>query len=462
MTLGPRGRNVVLDRTFGTPKITKDGVTVAKDIEFSNRYHNIGANLVKQVASKANDEAGDGTTTATILARAIFKEGCKSVAAGMNPMDLRRGIQLAVDKVVEGLREQSIPINSVDEIRNVATISANNDSHIGGLIAGIFDRLGANGTITVAEGKSLETEVEYVEGLKWDRGYISPYFVTDAKTSKVEFQNASVLLVDKKISSVQQVLPFLESCMQAQKPLLIVAEDVESEALATLVVNKLRGGLKVACVKSPGFGDNRRNTMQDIAIATGATFLSEDVGQSLDGADLSVLGTVKQVIISKDDTILMGGSGASEDVQERVDAIAAGMENTTSEYDREKLQERMGRLTGGVAIIKVGGASEVEVSELKDRIQDALCATRAASEEGVVVGGGSALLYASKKLDTLQGENFDQNIGVGIVKNACRIPTKTICQNAGFEGSIVVDKLTEGNDLNRGFDASKGEYVDMK
>ena len=310
---------------------------MAKDIEFSNRYHNIGANLVKQVASKANDEAGDGTTTATILARAIFKEGCKSVAAGMNPMDLRRGIQLAVDKVVEGLREQSIPINSVDEIRNVATISANNDSHIGGLIAGIFDRLGANGTITVAEGKSLETEVEYVEGLKWDRGYISPYFVTDAKTSKVEFQNASVLLVDKKISSVQQVLPFLESCMQAQKPLLIVAEDVESEALATLVVNKLRGGLKVACVKSPGFGDNRRNTMQDIAIATGATFLSEDVGQSLDGADLSVLGTVKQVIISKDDTILMGGSGSSEDVQERVDAIAAGMENTTSEYDREKL-----------------------------------------------------------------------------------------------------------------------------
>ena len=380
---------------------------MAKDIEFSNRYHNIGANLVKQVASKANDEAGDGTTTATILARAIFKEGCKSVAAGMNPMDLRRGIQLAVDKVVEGLREQSIPINSVDEIRNVATISANNDSHIGSLIAGIFDRLGANGTITVAEGKSLETEVEYVEGLKWDRGYISPYFVTDAKTSKVEFQNASVLLVDKKISSVQQVLPFLESCMQAQKPLLIVAEDVESEALATLVVNKLRGGLKVACVKSPGFGDNRMNTMQDIAIATGATFLSEDVGQSLDGADLSVLGTVKQVIISKDDTILMGGSGTSEDVQERVDAIAAGMENTTSEYDREKLQERMGRLTGGVAIIKVGGASEVEVSELKDRIQDALCATRAASEEGVVVGGGSALLYASKKLDGLTGENFD-------------------------------------------------------
>ena len=337
VTLGPRGRNVVLDRTFGVPKITKDGVTVAKDIEFSNRYHNIGASLVKQVASKTNDEAGDGTTTATILARAIFKEGCKSVAAGMNPMDLRRGIQLGVDKVVEGLKAQSIPVSSVDEIRNVATISANNDAHIGGLLAGVFEKLGPHGTITVSEGKSLETEVEYVEGLKWDRGYVSPYFVTDAKTSKVEFANANILLVDKKISSVQQILPFLESCMQAQKPLLLVAEDVESEALATLVVNKLRGGLKIAAVKSPGFGDNRRNTMQDIAIATGATFMSEDVGQTLDGADLSVMGSAKQVIISKDDTIIMGGSGTSEEVTERVEAIAAAMENTTSEYDREKL-----------------------------------------------------------------------------------------------------------------------------
>ena len=389
---------------------------MAKDIEFSNRYQNIGANLVKQVASKTNDEAGDGTTTATILARAIFKEGCKSVAAGMNPMDLRRGIQLGVDKVVEGLKEQSIPVSSVDEIRNVATISANNDAHIGGLLAGVFERLGPNGTITVSEGKSLETEVEYVEGLKWDRGYVSPYFVTDAKTSKVEFQNASILLVDKKISSVQQILPFLESCMQAQKPLLLVAEDVESEALATLVVNKLRGGLKIAAVKSPGFGDNRRNTMQDIAIATGATFMSEDVGQTLDGADMSVMGSAKQVIISKDDTIIMGGAGTSDEVTERVEAIAAAMENTTSEYDREKLQERMGRLTGGVAVIKVGGSSEVEVSELKDRIQDALCATRAASEEGIVVGGGSALLYASVALEGVEGTNFDQNVGVSIVK----------------------------------------------
>ena len=407
VTLGPRGRNVVLDRTFGTPKITKDGVTVAKDIEFSNRYHNIGANLVKQVASKANDEAGDGTTTATILARAIFKEGCKSVAAGMNPMDVRRGIQLAVDLVVEELKALSVEVKTSDEIKNVATISANNDAHIGGLISGIFDKLGHAGTITVSEGKSLETEVEYVEGLKWDRGYVSPYFVTDPKTSKVEFQNAAILLVDKKISSVQQILPFLESCMQNQKPLLLVAEDVESEALATLVVNKLRGGLKVAAVKSPGFGDNRRNTMQDIAIATGATFVSEDVGESLENSDLSVLGSAKQVIITKEDTILMGGAGTADAVSERVDAIVQQQANTTSEYDKEKLGERIGRLTGGVAVIKVGGASEVEVGELKDRIDDALSATRAAVDEGIVVGGGSALLYASRKLDDLKGVNFD-------------------------------------------------------
>ena len=380
----------------------------------------------------------------------------------MNPMDLRRGIQLAVDTVVEGLKEQSIPIQSSEEIKNVATISANNDAHIGGLISGIFDKLGPNGTITVSEGKSLDTEVEYVEGLQWDRGYVSPYFVTDAKTSKVEFENAAVLLVDKKISSVQQVLPFLESCMQQQKPLLLVAEDVESEALATLVVNKLRGGLKIAAVKSPGFGDNRRNTMQDIAIATGGTFMSEDLGQKIEDADISALGSAKKIIITKDSTIIMGGSGAQEEIAERVEAINGAMEQTTSDYDREKLQQRVGRLTGGVAVIKVGGASEVEVGELKDRIEDALCATRAASEEGVVVGGGSALLYASKKLDSVEGDNFDQNVGIQIVRDACRIPTKTICQNAGFEGSIVVDKLIEGGNLDRGFNAANGEYVDMK
>ena len=407
VTLGPRGRNVVLDRTFGVPKITKDGVTVAKDIEFKDRYHNIGASLIKQVASKVNDEAGDGTTTATILARAIFKEGCKSVAAGMNPMDLRRGITLAVDAVVVGLKEQAILIKGKKEIENVATISANGDTHIGGLIAGIFEKLGAHGTITVSEGKALETEVEYVEGLRWDRGYVSPYFVTNQKTSKVEFTNAAILLVDKKITSVQQLLPFLEHCMQKQQPLVIVAEDVESEALATLVVNKLRGGLKVCAVKSPGFGDNRRNTMQDIAIATGAQFICEDVGQTLEASGLEVLGNCKTVIISKDDTIIMGGAGEKKDVDERVETITDAMERTTSDYDKEKLQERMGRLTGGVAIIKVGGASEVEVGELKDRIQDALCATRAAAEDGIVAGGGAALLFASRKLDGLKGANFD-------------------------------------------------------
>ena len=407
VTLGPRGRNVVIDKTFGAPKITKDGVTVAREIDFTDRYHNIGASLIKQVASQANDKAGDGTTTATILARAIFKEGCKSVAAGMNPMDLRRGIQLAVDAVVLGLQELSVPVKGKDEIENVATISANGDKHIGAILAGIFDKLGANGTITVQDGKTLETEVEYVEGIKWDRGYISPYFVTDTKTSKTEFKNPLVLLADKKVSSVQQILKFLEYASQNKRQLLIVAEDIDGEALATLVLNKLRGGLQVCAVKSPGFGDNRRNTMQDIAVATGAQFVSEDVGLTLDDADLDVLGTADKIIISKDDTIIMGGAGENADVAERVSQIEAGIEGTTSEYDREKLQERLGRLTGGVAVIKVGGASEVEVSELKDRIEDALNATKAAYDEGIVPGGGAALLYASKKLDSVKGENFD-------------------------------------------------------
>ena len=407
VTLGPRGRNVVIDKTFGAPKITKDGVTVAREIDFTDRYHNIGASLIKQVASQANDKAGDGTTTATILARAIFKEGCKSVAAGMNPMDLRRGIQLAVDAVVLGLQELSVPVKGKDEIENVATISANGDKHIGAILAGIFDKLGANGTITVQDGKTLETEVEYVEGIKWDRGYISPYFVTDTKTSKTEFKNPLVLLADKKVSSVQQILKFLEYASQNKRQLLIVAEDIDGEALATLVLNKLRGGLQVCAVKSPGFGDNRRNTMQDIAIATGAQFVSEDVGLTLDDADLDVLGTAEKVIISKDDTIIMGGAGERADIGERVSQIGAAIEQSTSEYDREKLQERLGRLTGGVAVIKVGGASEVEVSELKDRIEDALNATKAAYDEGIVPGGGAALLYASKKLDSVKGENFD-------------------------------------------------------
>merc|ERR1719163_2452593 len=461
VTLGPRGRNVVLDKTFGAPKITKDGVTVAKEIEFSDRFHNIGASLIKQVASQANDKAGDGTTTATILARAIFKEGCKSVAAGMNPMDLRRGIQLAVEAVVAGLQELSVPVKGKEEIENVATISANGDKVIGGILAGIFDRLGANGTITVQDGKTLETEVEYVEGIKWDRGYISPYFVTDTKTSKCEFKNPLVLLADKKVSNVQSILKFLEYASQNKRQLLIVAEDVDGEALATMVLNKLRGGLQVACVKSPGFGDNRRNTMQDIAVSTGAVFISEDVGLSLDDAELDVLGTAEKIIISKDDTIIMGGAGEKAEIGERVEQIASAVDVTTSEYDREKLQERLGRLTGGVAVIKVGGASEVEVAELKDRIEDALCATRAASDEGIVPGGGAALLYAARKLNDLQGENFDQDVGIKIVKEACKIPTKTICSNSGFEGAIVVEKLMEENHPNHGFDANLGEYCDM-
>ena len=461
VTLGPRGRNVVIDKTFGAPKITKDGVTVAKEIEFTDRYHNIGASLIKQVASQANDKAGDGTTTATILARAIFKEGCKSVAAGMNPMDLRRGIQLAVDAIVDGLQELSVPVRGKEEIENVATISANGDAHIGGILAGIFEKLGHNGTITVQDGKTLETEVEYVEGIKWDRGYISPYFVTETKSGKCEFANPLILLADKKISNVQSILKFLEYASQNKRQLLIVAEDVDGEALATLVLNKLRGGLQVACVKSPGFGDNRRNTMQDIAVSTGATFISEDIGLTLDDADLDVLGSAEKVTVTKDDTILIGGAGESKDVDERVSTIESSIETTTSEYDREKLQERLGRLTGGVAVIKVGGASEVEVSELKDRIEDALCATRAANEEGIVPGGGTALLYASKKLDSIKGDNFDQDIGIKIVKEACKIPCKTICSNSGVEGSIVVDKLLEADVKNHGYDAAKKEYCDM-
>lgn len=461
VTLGPRGRNVVIDKTFGAPKITKDGVTVAKEIEFSDRYHNVGASLIKQVASLANDKAGDGTTTATILARAIFKEGCKSVAAGMNPMDLRRGIQLAVDHVVEALQGMSTEVKTTAQIENVATISANGDTHIGGILAGIFDKLGANATITTQDGKTLETEVEYVEGIKWDRGYISPYFVTDTKAAKTEFQKPLILLADKKISNIQSILKFLEYASNNKRQLVIVAEDIDGEALATLVLNKIRGGLQVAAVKSPGFGDNRRNTMQDIAVATGAQFISEDVGLTLEDADLDVLGTADKLIISKDDTIIMGGAGDAADISERVAQIEAGIEATSSQYDQEKLQERLGRLTGGVAVIKVGGASEVEVGELKDRIEDALCATRAASDEGIVPGGGVALLMASQTLENVKGANFDQDIGVKIVREACKIPCKTICSNSGFEGSIVVDKLLEANVPAHGFNAATGEYCDM-
>lgn len=462
VTLGPKGRNVIIDQSFGAPKITKDGVTVAKSIEFSDKYQNMGASLVKQVANKTNDIAGDGTTTSTILARAIYKEGCKSVAAGMNPMDLRRGVMSAVDSVVEHLNGQSKEVKNKEDIRDVATISANGDADIGGMISEVFDKIGADGSVTVQDGKTLKTEVEYVEGLRFDRGYISPYFITDQKKQQVEFENPLLLLVDKKISTLQSILHHLEAAAKGQRPIVIIAEDVESEALATLVVNKLRGGLRVVAVKSPGFGDNRKNTMQDIAISTGGTLISEEVGLTLETSDENSLGSAKKVIVTKDDCIIMGGAGSSADLDERIASIRSQIDNTSSEYEREKMQERLGKLTGGIAVIKVGGASEVEVGELRDRVDDALCATRAAVDEGIVTGGGVALLRASQQLSKLEGDNFDQNIGIKIVREACKIPAKTIADNAGYEGSVVVDKILNSGTVSEGFNAASGEYTDLQ
>lgn len=461
LTLGPKGRNVVLDKSYGAPKITKDGVTVAKEINFSNKYMNIGASLIKEVATKTNDEAGDGTTTATVLARYLFKEGCKAVAAGMNPMEVRKGIQLAVDAVIEKLKEMSIPVKGKEEIQNVATISANGDRSIGKLIASIYEKSGKDATVTVTDGKTLNTEVEMVEGVKFDRGYLSPYFVTDPKTGKVEFENAKILLVEKKITNVQSILHLLEACIQSNNPLLIISEDMDSEPLATLILNRLKIGLKVCVVKAPSFGDNRKLTMEDIAISCGAQMISEELGMQLHKTDPSILGSAKQVIITKDDTIIMHGAGSKKDVDERIEALKQFKERSTSSYDKEKLEERIGRLTGGVAVIKVGGASEIEVNELKDRINDALCATKAASEEGIVPGGGMALLYASKSLDTLKGKNFDQNHGIEIVQKACRVPCKAICDNAGYEGAVVVDKSLSEGKAAVAFDAATGQVVDM-
>lgn len=422
VTLGPRGRNVILDQTFGNPKITKDGVTVAKAITFESRYHNLGASLIKQVATQANDKAGDGTTTATILARSIFREGCKSVAAGMNPMDLRKGIQLAVNHISDHLKKISTEVSDKDSILSVATISANNDEHIGGLIASIFEKIGREGTITVQDGKTLDVEVDYVEGIKFDRGYISPYFVTDQKNARVELENPLILLVDKKVSSIHSIMAHLEHAAQSQRPILIIAEDVESEALATLIINKLRGGLRICAVKSPGFGDNRKATMEDIAVSIGATFISEDIGMNLETTEPSVMGSAKKVIITKEDTIILGGHGDKQAIQDRVEIIKNEIDKSNSDYAKEKAQERLGKLTGGVAVIKVGGSSDVEVSELKDRIDDALCATRAAIDEGIVPGGGVALLNAVKSLSSVKGENFDQDIGIKIVREACKSP----------------------------------------
>ena len=463
VTMGPKGRNVVIEQSFGAPKITKDGVTVAKNIEFSDRFMNLGASLVKQVASATNDVAGDGTTTSTVLTRAIFSEGCKSVAAGMNPMDLRRGIQAAVDKVVAELKSKAKLISTTEEIAQVGTISANGEREIGDLIARAMEKVGKEGVITVADGKTLENELEVVEGMKFERGYISPYFITNAKNQKCELENPYVLIFEKKISGLNPLLPVLESVLKTSRPLLIVAEDVESEALATLIVNKLRGGVKICAVKAPGFGENRKSNLQDIAILTGGTVVSEDLGHKLDQVDIAMLGTAKKITVSKDDTIILDGAGEKATIEERCEQLRDAIAESSSDYDREKMQERLAKLSGGVAVLKVGGGSEVEVSEKKDRVVDALNATKAAVDEGIVAGGGTALLKASKALTELEGSmpNFDQKVGVQIIKAAIRVPMKTIANNAGVEGSVVVEKVLGSDDDSWGYDAATGEYGDM-
>ena len=461
VTLGPKGRNVVLDKSFGAPRITKDGVTVAKEIELSDKFENMGAQMVREVASKTNDLAGDGTTTATVLAQAIVREGSKAVAAGMNPMDLKRGIDAAVTAVVEDLRSRSRTISKPEEVAQVGTISANGERTIGEMISEAMQRVGNEGVITVEEAKSLETELEVVEGMQFDRGYLSPYFVTDADKMRVELEDPYILIHEKKLSNLQALLPVLEAVVQSSRPLLIIAEDVEGEALATLVVNKLRGGLKVAAVKAPGFGDRRKAMLQDIAILTGGTAISEDLGIKLENVTLDMLGTAKKVSITKEETTIVDGAGEKQDIEARVAQIKAQIEETTSDYDREKLQERLAKLAGGVAVIRVGGASEVEVKEKKDRVDDALHATRAAVEEGIVPGGGTALLYSLKVLDKVEAENDDQKVGIDIVRRAIQAPVRQIAENAGFDGAVVAGKLLESEDAEWGFDAQAGDYTNL-
>jgi len=463
VTMGPRGRNVILDQSFGAPKITKDGVTVAKHIEFEDKYENMGALLIKQVATKTNDEAGDGTTTATVLARAIFKEGIKHVSSEVNAMDVRRGINVAVEKIIGYLNDSSKEVKTYDEIKQVATISANGDVDIGTLIANAIEKVGRDGTITISDGKTLYNELEVVEGMQFDRGYISPYFVTDNKTQKCVMEDPLILLVEKKIQTLQSILPFLEHAVKVNKPIVLVAEDVESEALASLVINKLRGGLRVAAVKSPGFGDNRKNTMADIAILTNSQLISEELGMTLENSDPeTVLGTCKKIEITKDNTLVLDGAGESEAIEDRCNQIRDLHDNTSSDYEREKLQERLAKLTGGIGVIKVGGASEVEVGEIKDRVTDALNATKAAIAEGIVSGGGSALLYASKILNEVDyQDNLDIKFGINLVQRAIRAPAVTILKNAGYEGDYIAGNLLEKYETTRGYDASKGEYVDM-
>ena len=461
VTLGPKGRNVVIDKSFGAPRTTKDGVTVAKEIELEDKFENMGAQMVREVASKTNDEAGDGTTTATVLAQAIVREGAKSVAAGMNPMDLKRGVDLAVAKVVEDIKARATKIASSDEIAQVGTISSNGESEIGDMIAKAMDKVGNEGVITVEEAKSLETELDVVEGMQFDRGYLSPYFITNADKMIAELEDPFILLHEKKLSNLQSMLPLLEAVVQSGKPLLIIAADVEGEALATLVVNKLRGGLKIAAVKAPGFGDRRKAMLEDIAVLTGGQVISEDLGIKLESVTLDMLGTAKKVSINKDDTTIVDGAGEKADIEARTGQIRRQIEETTSDYDREKLQERLAKLAGGVAVIKVGGATEIEVKERKDRVDDALNATRAAVEEGIVPGGGTALLYASKALDGVTGVNADQDAGVAIVRRALQAPIRQIVANAGGEGSIVVGKLLEQDDFKFGFNAQTEEYGDL-
>jgi chaperonin GroEL len=461
VTLGPKGRNVVLDKSFGAPRITKDGVTVAKEIELSDKFENMGAQMIREVAQKTNDLAGDGTTTSIVLAHAIVREGVKAVAAGLNPMDLKRGIDLAVDAVVEDLKKRSKKVSTNDEIAQVGTISANGETEIGQMIAKAMQKVGNEGVITVEEAKSLETELDVVEGMQFDRGYISPYFVTNADKMVAELEEPYILLFEKKLSGLQAMLPVLEAVVQSGKPLLIVAEDVEGEALATLVVNRLRGGLKVAAVKAPGFGDRRKAMLEDIAILTNGQLISEDLGIKLENVTLEMLGKAKKVRVEKENTTIIDGSGKKADITARVNQIRQQIEETTSDYDKEKLQERLAKLAGGVAVIRVGGATEVEVKERKDRVDDAMHATRAAVEEGIVAGGGSALLYATKALAKLKPENDDQKTGIEIVRRALQFPARIIAENAGTDGSIVIGKLLDKGDNNYGFNAQTGDYVDM-
>jgi len=461
VTLGPKGRNVVLEKSFGAPRITKDGVTVAKEIELEDKFENMGAQMVREVASKTSDSAGDGTTTATLLAHAIVREGAKSVAAGSNPMDLKRGIDLAVGAVVNELKAKAKKVTSNEEIAQVGTISANGDSEIGRFIAEAMQKVGNDGVITVEEAKALDTELEVVEGMQFDRGYISPYFITDADKMRVELENPYILINEKKLSNLQTILPLLEAVVQSGKPLLVIAEDVEGEALATLVVNKLRGGLKVAAVKAPGFGDRRKAMLQDIAVLTGGQVISEDLGIKLENVTLDMLGHAKKVVITKDDTTIVDGAGKKADIEARVAQIKQQIEDTTSDYDREKLQERLAKLSGGVAVIKVGGATEVEVKEKKDRVDDALNATRAAVEEGILPGGGVALIRSQKVLDQVKTANEDQKVGVNIVRRAVQAPARQIAENSGEDGAVVVGKIVDKDVYAFGFNAATGEYGNL-